>query len=268
MHFEINTKKSAYRYTIDEHANQRVSDLGWHFHTDYELLYIIRGEGDFRIQQNMYRIQPNSLLIVKPGEYHGLFMDSDKRYERIVLHFREEDLIQEIQDAVTTLGNVYIIPGTRLSEEILRINYYCTDFIGRIREEAIDNQIQIILAYLCNIVGQRQSANYVDQGAERIIAYIQSNLISIKTIDDICQNVHMSRSSVQKLIQHQLQTPIMSYVRTQKCVLARSLLRKGHSATDVCIQSGFDDYSSFYRAYKSVFNEAPSSVLSDSGRHT
>lgn len=266
MHFELSTKKSVYRYTNDKHGNLRADDLGWHFHTDYELLYIIRGEGNFRIQQNMYRIQPNSLLVIKPGEYHGLFMESDKCYERIVIHFRDGDLSPDLQSSVSTLGNVYIIPGTRLSEEILRMNYYCTDFTGNIRNDIIDNQVQIILAYLCNIVGHYQAANYMDQGVERIIAYVQSNLVSIKTLDDICQNVHMSRSSVQKLISQQLQTPIMSYVRTQKCVLARSLLRKGHAATDVCIQSGFSDYSSFYRAYKSVFHEPPSASLSGTDR--
>ncbi len=268
MRFEISTPKSVYRYTNDEHGNQRTDDLGWHYHTDYELLYIIRGEGEFQIQQKQYRIQPNSIMVIKPGEYHSLQLDSEKRYERIVIHFNDTSLCAAVREHIMALGSMYIIPGTRLSDELLRMNYYCSDFTGDIRENVIDSQVQIILSYMCNIVGQLQTANYVDSGAERIISYIDSNLVSICSIDDICKNVHMSRSTVQKLISNHLQTPIMSYVRTQKCMLARNLLRKGHAATTVCLQCGFDNYSSFYRAYKSVFQESPSMSMSETEKHT
>ena len=73
----------------------------------------------------------------------------------------------------------------------------------------------------------------------------------------------MSRSTVQKHISDYMQTPIMSYVRTQKCLLARQLLQEGHSATEACMQCGFQDYSTFYRAYCNEFGISPSCITTN-----
>lgn len=45
----------------------------------------------------------------------------------------------------------------------------------------------------------------------------------------------------------------MSYVRTQKCILAQELLTRGEPATSCYLDCGFNDYSSFYRSYLKVF---------------
>jgi len=50
----------------------------------------------------------------------------------------------------------------------------------------------------------------------------------------------------------------MSYVRTQKCILAKNLIDNGQLPTAVYTSCGFKDYSSFYRAYIKVFGRKPS----------
>ena len=236
---------------------------GWHYHTCYELLYFLRGDADFRIEQNCYNLHPHSLVIIKPGEYHSLIVKPCKRLDRIVLHFTDDDLTDRNREILYSISNVYSIPGTRLSEEILQVDNYYNDLLTGIPREVLINQLKIILAFLCNIEDMRQQTAPVHDGAERIISYIHSHLSSIQTLDDICQNVHMSRSKVQNLIAEYLQTPVMSYVRTQKCVMAKSLLQKGCAATEVAQRCGFADYSSFYRAYRKVFGVSPTKIGAD-----
>lgn len=233
---------------------------GWHYHTCYEILYFLRGDADFRIEQNVYTLHPHSLVIIKPGEYHSLIIKPCKRLDRIVLHFTDDDLTDQNREILYALSNVYSIPGTRLSEEILQVDNYYNDLLSGIPLEVLVSQLKIILAFLCNIEDMRQQTIPVHDGAERIISYIHSNLASIHSLDDICQNVHMSRSKVQNLIAEHLQTPVMSYVRTQKCVMAKSLIQKGCPATEAANRCGFADYSSFYRAYKKTFGVTPTRI--------
>lgn len=256
----VNNAKYVFRHSDEQGAEVGTNDLGWHYHTCYELLYFLRGDTDYQIEQSRYTLRPHSLLIIKPGEYHTILVKSQKRLDRIVIHFTDNDLSPRNREILHSLSNVYCIPGTRLSEEILQVDTYYQDLKSGIPRDVLMNQLQIILAFLCNIEDMRQTADQVHDGAEKIISYIHSNLASIHSLEDICQNVHMSRSTVQNLISEYLQTPIMSYVRTQKCIMAKSLLQSGCPATEAALRCGFADYSSFYRAYKKVFRVSPTEI--------
>jgi len=262
---EINTSKCTYRYSNDAHIDQiNASKLGWHYHTDYELLYVLRGTGVFQIQQNYYRIRPNNLLIIKPGEYHSLYFDAEIHYERVVIHFRDLDLPQEMNRYIASLGNMYAISDMQLSEDLLRINHYYKTIPRELLNYTVDNHIQVLLSYLCTLVNQEQETRHViSESTEQILDYIDNNLVDIHSVDDICRHVHLSRTSVQKLIHSRLNVPVMSYIRIQKCILARSLLQNGIQATEVYLQCGFNDYSTFYRTYKNVFHESPSALQID-----
>lgn len=238
-----------------------MESLGLHYHTCYELLYFLRGDADYWIEQSRYSLQPHTLMIIKPGEYHAMLVNSSKRLERIVIHFSDKDLPLRNREILGTLDHAYCIPGTRLSEEILQVDTYYHDLAEGIPKEVLVNQLQIILAFLCNIQDKRRQADHIPHAAECIISYIHGNLATIHSLDDICQNVHMSRSAVQNHVSEYLQTPVMAYVRTQKCVYAKSLIQKGLSATEAAMCCGFADYSSFYRAYKKTFGAAPTDEI-------
>lgn len=256
----VDCKKYVFRHMCDDTPKPGTDELGWHYHNCYELLYFLRGDAGYQIEHNHYTLRSHNLLVIKPGEYHTMRINSSKQLDRIVVHFRDDDYPPEMQATLRTMGSVYSIPGTRLSEEILMVDKYHKDIQQGISQDILISQLQIILFYLCSSEDMQQPADKVDCCAEPIISFIHNNLPSIHCLDDICKNVHMSRSTVQKLISDYLQTPIMSYVRTQKCLLARSLLQQGHSATEVCMQCGFQDYSTFYRAYRQEFGISPSCI--------
>ncbi len=259
----VDSAKYVFRHINDEAPTPGTDELGWHYHSCYELLYFLRGGADYRIEQSRYTLRPHNLLVIKPGQYHTMLVTSPKRLDRIVIHFDDQSLSEGMRNALHAMSDVYCIPGTRLSEEILMVDTYQKDLESGLNKDILFNQLNIILAFLCNMEGMCQPADHIDHGAEQIISYIHSNLPTIHTLEDICQNVHMSRSTVQKLISDYLQTPVMSYVRTQRCILAKKLLQTGASATEVAMQCGFSDYSTFYRAYKNVFGIAPSSGSPD-----
>ena len=259
----VDCNKYVFRHAYDDAPVPGAGELGWHYHNCYELLYFLRGDVDYQIQHNYYTLRPHSLLVIKPGEYHTMRVHSDRQLERMVIRFRDDNRPPEMQAALRTMGSFYSIAGTRLSEEILQVDKYFKDIQQGISRDILNSQLQIILTYLCNSEDMQQPADRVDCGAELIISFIHNNLPSIHCLDDICKNVHMSRSTVQKHISDYMQTPIMSYVRTQKCLLARQLLQEGHSATEACMQCGFQDYSTFYRAYCNEFGISPSCITTN-----
>jgi len=55
---------------------------------------------------------------------------------------------------------------------------------------------------------------------------------------------------------------IHSYIAEKRLLLARQQLQEGASVTEACDRSGYQDYSTFARAYRKRFGVSPSSDLS------
>ena len=56
---------------------------------------------------------------------------------------------------------------------------------------------------------------------------------------------------------------IASYITSKRLLLARDLMEKQTSITEVCYACGFKNYSSFSRAYKKCFQNTPRSYLNE-----
>ena len=97
-----------------------------HCHDNYEVLYVIDGTGRFMIEGTSFDIKPGTLLVIRPFEYHSMQLDLDSVYERYVIHFDEEylvndalDLFKAILDGVEGSGKVF--SASSLSKNILPI---------------------------------------------------------------------------------------------------------------------------------------------------
>ena len=236
---------------------QRISTL--HRHEEFQMLYVRSTNIEIDIENRHYRMRPFSLVLIKPGEMHNFSDNASMLSDYFLIRFPEEGIPKHFLPALRSLANIYIIPGTKLSEEIERMDDYCRDIDGAYIEDVLMHHLPVILGYACNFVGMRNVPNHSTVNAEYVINHINRNLTNIHSIYDISRLTHLSPSSIKKMVSQRLHQPVMHYVRTQKCLLAQKLLRRGHSATQVCYQCGFRNYSTFYRAYLKVCGEMPSS---------
>ena len=99
---------------------------------------------------------------------------------------------------------------------------------------------------------------------DNLLEYIDSHLSEIHSAEDLSRGLHMSKSVLYRLFSLQLDTPLMTYVRTQQCLLARRYLMEGVPATDVAMRLGFAHYSSFYREYCKIFHASPAKAQQSS----
>lgn len=260
MAFDIRDGRLTYKYGIDRKPQVGLDSFVKHFHTDYELLYFIHGQAEFVIEQERYSLRPHDLLVIKPGEYHNLVVhSSEERYERIVLRFNHADIPDKLDKKLMALSPVYDITGTRLSQALLRMDGHSHEVPEEYLTLLFKGLLIEILVYLCSHENSAQKAEYINEHYAQVIEYIDNHLTRINSLDDICAGLHMSRSTVSRLVHAQIHVPVMSYVRTKKCMLAHSLLTSGMQPTLVSEACGFRDYSSFFRAYKKVFQKTPSS---------
>ena len=92
---------------------------------------------------------------------------------------------------------------------------------------------------------------------EKISAYVDRNLPEKITLQMIADHCSVSISTVTQLFQKVLHTTFHSYVTQRRMVAAEDLIRCGVPLEEVGRKVGFQDHSSFYRAFRQSFGMSP-----------
>ena len=77
-----------------------------HTHDNYEIYCFLSGMAKYFVEGNIYKLIPGDILIIKKAEAHILLISSDMPYERLVVNFSQEALLEEnVHDAISFLDN-------------------------------------------------------------------------------------------------------------------------------------------------------------------
>ena len=220
-------------------------------------MYFVRGNADYMVEHRLYNIKPGSLLIAKPGEYHNIVFRSDEPYERYVLRFPSVSVYPYVRRQLEKTNTVYYIEGTMLADAFTNMDKHIMSVQKDLRVALCYGVLNVITAHLISSQDLIRHADYVNEEAHTVVKFIEENLPQVHSTEEIARALHMSKSALYKVFTRQFKTPIMTYVRTQKCMLARDLIHDGMSATEAAEKLGFAHYSSFYRDYIQVFGSPP-----------
>ena len=257
MEFDVRYRDYTFKHSYSPKPDMNAEHFREHYHTSYEMLFFVKGNADFMLQHTRYSIKPGSLLIAKPGEYHNIVFNTDEPYDRYVIRFDPASIHHHVRRRLEQAESVYHIANT----DIAALFYLMDEFLSIVhidmRLSACIGSLNIIISYLVSSMDLVQKADYVNDESRKIAEYIDRHLAEINSAEDLTAALHMSKSALYKTFSAQFDTPIMSYIRTQKCMAARKLMYDGVSAMDAAERLGFNHYSSFYRDYQRVFHESP-----------
>lgn len=242
-----------------------------HVHRRCEVYFYLSGDCYFAVEGNKYKLNNNDLLIMRPGEAHRLHVRSPRRYERIAVHFPSsllEDpsllpLKQRMFDR--PLGTLNLI---RLSAHGLGFLREC---LARIEASGSDNSsservglyLRCILQEISDSLVSKHDAKDDPESAPdetltgELVRYLNCNLTQLKNLSSLKEVFFFSPAYLNRLFHRAIGSSIWDYVVLKRLLLARTLLQEGNSVTAACAQSGFDDYSSFFKQYKKRFGVTP-----------
>ena len=104
------------------------------------------------------------------------------------------------------------------------------------------------------------SASAVDEKIAAILQYLASHLTEKISIDDLAARFYISKYHMMRRFRTQTGYTIHAYLVGKRLMLAREKISAGVPVMEAACQCGFGDYSSFSRAYRREFGQAPSSA--------
>lgn len=260
MAFEYEFVDLFYSYQTSDPAVWTSSSID-HCHTVYEFIYILDGDAEFVLENKRFPFQPGSLVLVAPGSHHHVHLLSSRRYERYVIRFSEYLIPMEIFPSVSRSEGIYDVRDTVLPQLFERFGEHERNVGGD--EKTVKWLFRCVLTeiivYFSKLSKEmNRSFSVMKEDIAVLLDYIDKNLESPLTLEDICGKFHYSKSYISREFTAAVGVPLIQYVRTKKIMYASALLRIGMPPTQVATQCGFTDYSTFYRMYKKITGKSPS----------
>lgn len=236
-----------------------------HTHAVHEILYLISGDTDYAVEGNIYRLRRGDIMIMRRHEAHCLKLRSPATYERITINFDpnvlikmgiSESLFAPFEDRPLGTFNHY----SAMLFQNSRYKYYL-EKICELENEPL-RQINYLLPLLDGLLDDFKKVKaqsikpHTGRGSE-IIAYITDHLYEPLSLDDICATVNMSKSQLNRVFRSVTGSTVWKYITVKRLYKAKELLSGGISPTEVYLKCGFNDYITFYRAYKKQFGLSP-----------
>ena len=133
------------------------------------------------------------------------------------------------------------------------------DFGGKILQNSIFVQLIVYLNRLILRTQRKKDEKDIqyDERIVNILSYVNENLDSDLSIDNIASRFYMNRYYLMHHFKNQTGYTLHNYILQKRITKAATLIKKGLQTTYVSDQCGFKDYSSFVRAFKKSFNLSP-----------
>lgn len=246
----------------------RQCDYYSHIHDYYEILYFICGDCRFSIEGSIYQLNPGDIIIICDLEHHHLILDSDSRYERMVIHFKEDFfnsfdssafLLRPFNSRSLGQCNLYSAKSCDTS----KLRFYLDRIMIQQQKQASPSLLYpylfTFLIELNDLFDQKLQEKTIpsDSLAHQITAFINQHLCEDISLHDIADHFFISKPHLNRIFQTATGMTVWNYVISKRLLLARSRIQNGQLISYVCQDCGFHDYSSFFKLYKKKFGISP-----------
>ena len=231
-----------------------------HAHKTYEIVYLVSGDISYVIENQRFRLTPGDIVMIPGSRYHYAVVEGNTPYERAVIDFPDTLADPTLIQRVFSETRVYhTATQPQFREYYRRLDSYA-DIPNKSDRERIATAL--LTELLCLLAGLNPAlavpaGGRQDTTVDVVLRYIDENLTTIKSMEEICHALFISPSHLCKAFHEVLNTSPMKYLRRRRLHHAHDLLRSGERPTNLYLECGFRDYSSFYRAYRDYFGISP-----------
>jgi len=243
------------------HANRTGSiklEYPIHYHPSMELVYCHGGSLTLHLDQNTHTMTKGSFALVSPMAVHGF--SCPDTCSCTFIHVPERIFLQvESIFSLSAQHTGCIFDGTGFKEILLNIY----DYVQK-NDHTIASYYTMILLTLCVRCMQDAKTQVISYEGNsypllrEILLYIQNNYKKTITLDLLCAKFNISKSSMSRLINKDLQSSLPELINKYRMLEAKYLLlQTRQSIADISDQLGYASVCSFNRNFQKHYGVAP-----------
>lgn len=256
--YYFSTPNYIIKNSYSSHVDSKTFSM--HIHSGYEIIYLLGGTITYGFEGKTIKFESGDILVTPPFKYHYIKVEDNSTYERInILFYPEKFGIDLNLDDIL----IYNDSSHAIYKILNSIMFYCEYASEEDYKFIFDLKIKELIYFFSKDFSKGAEFNLKsnDKTIKKILSYINDNIYSPLTIEDISTNCFLSEGHIHHIFKKQLKTSPLNYIKMKKLSIAQKLLALGNSPTEVAEKLGFEDYSVFYRNYIKFFNKKPSADL-------
>ena len=258
-------------HSVDEHPEPDV--FSRHCHTHYEIIYVVRGAGNYVVEGEQYELRPDTLMCFRPGEFHYVNVRRDEPYERYVFHFSVEGLpeaggiLEKLEEKPLGEGNFYAIEDFPMAVAPIIERF---EQLAPLPRPIAERLAGLLLSELLLILSLASPAAHSHKREEplgaRVIRYVNAHIAEPLSLDALAGEFYVSKFYLCRAFKRHNGISVLGYVNGKRVMMARQMIESGETAAVVSERVGFADYSTFYRAYRKAYGHAPTEARVDGAK--
>ena len=247
---------------------------GLHCHDFYEFYILFKGAKHYCIDNKVYPIDTNHLMVIPPFRMHGLISDQAlKNYDRCFLYISpgmlqscsghqldlEAFIAQHIQRGIYQF---------RMTEAEAQQCRSLMDTLQHTQDSTsplirFDNYSKLVqfMSIICQVMGRASEVVepiVVNEAMQEVLAYINKHYTSTIKLEILARQFGVSVSFLSHEFVKYTGRSVYDYVLYRRVLQAKELISTSMPLNEVAYQCGFNDYSSFLRAFTKMAGMSPS----------
>lgn len=249
--------------------------VDWHYHSFHKILVLLSGHASYAIEGQSYALEPGDVVLY-PGLHSqagdstrtdlraihslycagippagilprhrsgGCFRLATEKYSYVLRPDQEVRIIRLLE----TMRSSQTAPG--YGQELLD-RALLTQFLIAVTRDLEERQLQYVASASC------------DKKIVAILKYLNLHLSEPQSIDHLSRQFYISKYYMMRRFKAETGYTIHGYLNEKRLLLAREKIGAGEPLIRVSEDCGFQDYSTFSRAYKKRFGASPNTPIS------
>ncbi|MEM9544923.1 MAG: AraC family transcriptional regulator [Bacteroidota bacterium] len=252
--------------------NPRLADLFyWHFHPEYELVYIECESGPRYVGSHHSTYTESDLVLIGSNIPHLNFDYGVKtEYRKVVVHLKKEFVESHFLDIpeLASIQNLFQRSNYGLAFNSLMKQEIGAKLFELEHKSAFEQYLELVelLRNLSEIeevelLHDRPYQNKVserEQGRLKIIYnYVDKNYHQKITLDEVAKISNLTKEAFCRYFKKVSNYSFVEFLNRYRISQAKRILMSGKSVSAACYETGFESLSYFNRIFKKVANENP-----------
>lgn len=234
----------------------------FHMHNFYEIFFLRAGNIDFYMNNTKRHIEPGTMVFITDQDIHKSTLVSDGMYERAFLHI-PPSVLQACSSKDTDLSACFHASSGQFFQPDQKQANLFFNTVGNMmnlekkKEFGYDILIQSeLLKILVSVNAMCQNSKteqFLEQYSKRIsdiIYFIEDHLSETLSLEQIAKHFSIDKYHLCHIFKTETNTTVHHFIQLKRIALAKRLLAEGNSLTEVCFESGFNDYNHFITTFK------------------
>jgi AraC-like DNA-binding protein len=243
----------------------------WHYHPEYEIVYIEGANGTRHIGEHIARFEQSDLVFIGPYIPHLNFDYGIKTpYQKVVIQMREDflakafpqvpelsaiyQLFEKVKQGVYFTGETKERLGNRL-KNVQELPHFAQliEMLSIFQDMATSKDLNLLQAKPIEAKYKLKE----QQRLKSVYAYIEAHYKEKIDILKMAQLTHLSHAAFCRYFKKMTLMTFTEFVNQYRINQAKKLLLLDNTVTEVCFNCGFESLSYFNRVFKKVVGENP-----------